>query len=174
MAITTNSAPIWHFRGDVSKFFLPDPRTAIVRHIQWSKPIYGKDNKGLTDWSVPEPDAYNCALLSEQPLDCPFVKSQVFYYDQTRRAWFNVYYVEREQRLEWARWFIQQEWIAEWTVFKPSQIRKTRPMLAERKRKNSDEIPLHQRLNELEYYSALISKVEEGAKASVLQRIGEA
>ena len=68
---------------------------------------------------------------------------------------------------------MHEPWLAHWTVFKPSQLRKTRPMLAERKRKNSDEITLNERLHELEYYSSLLNKVEEDMKPSVLQRIGE-
>jgi hypothetical protein len=173
MAITSTSTPIWHFKGDATKQHLPDPRTAIVRHIQWTKPVYGTKNRGLTDWSVPEPDAYNSALFAQQPIDCPFIKSQVWYYDETRQGWFSVYYIEAEQKLEWARWFINKPWTAHWTVFKQSQLRKTRPMLAERKRSNSEELTLHERLNELNYYSALLNKVEEDAKFSILQRIGE-
>jgi hypothetical protein len=173
MAITSSNL-IWHYSGDFGKQNLPDPRTAIARHLQWTKPVYGKEGRGLTDWSTPEPDTFNSALFALEPIECPFVECQVWHYDELRNGWFSVYYIKPEQKLAWARWFMQQTWLAYWTVFKPSQLRKTRSMLAERRRKNSDEITLNERLDQQEYYSSLISKVEESAKDSVLQRIGKA
>lgn len=175
MAITTTSSPVWHFRGDIPKQYLPDPRTAIVRQIQWVRPQYGKEGRGLTDWSTPEPDAFTHAFYSEKPIECPFCKNQVWYYDEQRSAWFSVYYLEPEQKLEWARWFLHQPYLAYWTVLKASQIRRTRPLLMEKKRQTKyDDPTLNERLHQQEYYSMFISKVEEDAKFSVLQRIGEA
>jgi hypothetical protein len=173
MAINS-SIPIWHYQGEGQRPYLADPRTPIARHIQWSKPIYGKEGRGLTDWSVPEPDAFNSALFASKPIECPFIRNQVWYYDENRRAWFSVYFVEKDQKAEWSRWAMKQNWIAQWTVFKPSQLRKPRPMLEEKKRKKATYEPsLNERLHELNYYSTLLNKVEEDMKPSVLQRIGD-
>jgi hypothetical protein len=45
----------------------------------------------------------------------------------------------------------------------------------EKKRKTKDyDMGLNERLHEMDFYSLLLNKVEEGAKFSVIQRIGEA
>lgn len=166
--------PIWHYNEDGHRLFLPDPRTPIARHIQWTKPIYGKEGRGLTDWSVPEPDTFNSAFFADKPIECPFIRNQIWYYDESKKGWFSVYFVERDQKATWNQWFLGQPWIAYWTVIKQSQLRRTRPLLEEKKRKKSTHEPsLNERLHELNYYSSLLNKVEEDAKFSILQRIGE-
>jgi len=169
-----NSTPIWHYQGEGQRLYLPDPRTQIARHIQWVKPVYGKEGRGLTDWSVPEPDAFNSAFFADRPIECPFIRNQVWYYDESKRGWFSVYYVEKDQKATWNHWAMKQNWIAHWTVFKPSQLRRTRPMLEEKKRKKSSYDPsLNERLHELNYYSSLLNKVEEDARSVLIERIGD-
>jgi hypothetical protein len=176
MAITSTKTNRWHFSADHEKRILPDPRIPIVHHIKWQPPQYGAlPVKGYTDWSSPEPDVFNYAFFAGQPIECPFVENQIWYYEPYHQGWFSVYYVKDEMKLAWARWFIQQPFIAHWAVFKQSQLRKTRPLLMEKKRKTKDyDMGLNERLHEMDFYSLLLNKVEEGAKFSVIQRIGEA
>lgn len=163
----------WQYREGCDPVFLPDPRSAIARHIQWTRPPYGKEYGGLTDWSVPEPDAYNVALFGNKPLDCPFVMNQIFYYDAMKKGWFSVYLVDKEQKMQWLIWKRHQDHIAYWVVFKDSQVRKSKKMLGVKARKNSVELTLNEVLAQQNYYVNLLNKVEGDAKSVLIERIGE-
>jgi hypothetical protein len=168
----SDSKPKWHFNQDYDKIELPDPRIAIAKHIGWTAPAYVKENKGYTEWSTPEPDGFSAALFALRPYECPFVENHVWYYDQKRQGWFSVFYVDKIKKIEWLRWSYKLPWIAQWTVFKYSQIRKSRPMTEIKGRKGSDEITLNQRLHQMNFYSSLISKSEECIRDAVKERIG--
>lgn len=173
MAITSTRALRWYFKAGLDKQELPDPRIPIVRHIQWQPPQYTVNTRGLTTWSTPEPDAYNYAFLADRPIECPFLENQIWYYHEHLKKWFSVYYVPNEKKLTWARWFIHQPWLAHWTVFKESQLRRTRPLLMQEKRKTKHEDPtLNERLHELNFYSSLLNKSEESIRDAVKERIG--
>ena len=174
MAITTNKNPLWHFSADSEKRELPDPRIPIVHHIKWAVPAYGNGSmKGFTDWSTPEPDAFNCAFFANKPIECPFIENQIWYYEPYHEGWFSVYFVKEEKKLEWARWFMSQPWRAHWSVFKRSQLRRTKPLLLQEKRKTKHEdLTLNERLYEMDYYSLLLNKSEEGIRDAIKERIG--
>lgn len=165
--------PRWHFNEGVQLLELPDPRIAIARQINWTRGSYGKEFN-LTDWSVPEPDNYNVALFSFKPVECDFVKNQVWYYDSSRYGWFSVYHVDRDTKVQWIRWIRQQSWIAYWIVHKDSAMRKNRTLLNEKRYKNTSEIGLNQRLHQMNFYSSLLNKLEEDTQSVIKERIGEA
>lgn len=172
--MTLNTTPVWHFNEGFEKIELPDPRIAIAKHINWTRPAYGKDVGKFTDWSIPEPDNLSAALFANKPIECEFLTSQVWYRDTKRNAWFSVYYLDKDTKLEWLRWTMNKPFIARWTVFKSSQLRRNRALLEEKKRQSKyEELSLNQRLAQMNFYTGLLSKTEESAKGSVLQRIGE-
>ncbi len=78
---------------------LIDPRIAVARHIEWVRPS-GPD----TEWSVPEPDAYNRAILDAKPHFCEFISEQIWYHDQYRQGWIGLYYVDDNDSAKFDAW----------------------------------------------------------------------
>lgn len=98
----------WQVRAQPKKPF-NDPRLAIAKHIGWIRPL-----ASVTDQGTPEPDNYNRAVFTDQPVECKFIQDQVIYYDSVRRGWFNVALVEPEQLAEYSAWTDRLNWRAKW------------------------------------------------------------
>lgn len=128
-----------------------DPRIAIAKHIGWNKPL-----TAMTDYSLPEPDNYNYAVLNALPWECPVIKDQIFYYDKRQKGWWSVYYVPEELEDEFIAWAhplpFQQCWAA---PRRPAKLRNPRTLL--HCRPASVEQTSEERLYTMGYYDDLQS-----------------
>jgi hypothetical protein len=143
-----------------------DPRFPIADHIGWTRPTL----KLETDWSTPEPDNYNRAIMASKPILCPFLKDSVFYRDNVRSAWWSVYLVPPDQIEVFNEWFDQQEHIIRWHQPHPAAIRCRKGFLYNRK--NGSDITAEERLFCMGYYAKLSSKFFADDDAPLLKRMG--
>ena len=127
-----------------------DPRIPIARHMDWSK-THTKESY----LSQPEPDNYNRSLCAKKPIECKFIKDQVFYKDYKEDLWWTVYYVPETQEAAFDVWVRKQNFLLYWHISKATKVRPRVPLLAARK--NSD-ITDNERLFTMGYYAKLNSK----------------
>lgn len=131
---------------------LIDPRIAISRHIGWTRPL-----SNITDYSLPEPDNYNFAVLNPRPCECPLIKDQVFYLDKKSKNWWTVYYVPEDQREEFLTWARPLTFEVCWTPQRCSSIRHPRTLLWTRG--TTAEQTTNERLYTMGYYDLLQSSL---------------
>lgn len=129
---------------------LNDPRIAIAKQIGWSRSL-----TNFTDFSSPEPDNYNYAVLNPLPWECPFINDQVFYRDRQSNHWWTVYYVPEEQEQEFLAWADPLPFEQRWTPLKSAKIRNQRPLLWTRN--CAVEQTIEERLYTMGYYDKLQS-----------------
>jgi hypothetical protein len=128
---------------------IPDPRLVIARHIGWSRPLSTE-----TTYTTPEPDNYNYAGSHQRPIDCEFIKDQVFYFDNRSQRWWSVYYVQDEQVTDFLTWAEQQNFEFCWRSYhRTNKLRNRRRIL--HFRLNSPEQTDNERLFNMGYYDQL-------------------
>lgn len=103
-----------------------DPRIPIASHIGWIK-----STNTQTEFSIPEPDNYNHAILTDRPVECPldFVESQVWYRDLKHRGWWSVYYVPQGRLMEFRAWLFKMSVDTYWYTPRYVDLRERRPLL---------------------------------------------
>jgi hypothetical protein len=115
-----NKPSYWTYSQNVNQH-LPDPRIRIARHIGWQKNT-GDD----TSYSVPEPDNYNRAVITDTAVECPFIENQVIYKDSVRNGWICVMLVAEEQSGEYTAWLKRLAPKAHWHHYKAPKLKKSR------------------------------------------------
>jgi len=98
----------WTVKPGVKINIFRDPRIAIADHIGWQKPYLD-----FTEWRGLEPDNYNCAVLSNKPLDIPFLDQSVTYkYNDQWCTIFRLDHVEEEQSV--IEYLMDKDYLAIW------------------------------------------------------------
>ena len=115
----------WTYDGYRPKREYTDPRLPIARQIGWQK-LFGSE----TEYCVPEPDNYNRAVLTEKPVECPFIEDQVIYKDLTKNLWATVLYVPEEQLGEYDAWLLRTNYKAYWQHKNSPRIRNRKESMA--------------------------------------------
>lgn len=115
----------WTYQAHRPKRDYIDPRLPVARHIGWTK-MFGPD----TEFSVPEPDNYNRAILNKKPVECLFVEDQVIYKDVSKDMWITLMYVPEEQLYQYDEWLWQLRPEAYWQHTNAPKIRYRRESLA--------------------------------------------
>ena len=146
---------------------LNDCRLPIASHIGWS--TFGN---AVTYWQQPEPDNYNLAVFARQPLDCPFMDNQVFYYDKKNCGWFSLVCEFDKQKIsDYLSWAQRQPIIAYWHYGKAHQFRQKKKLLeVDYKKEDSVHLTMNERLFQLNYYDKLKYKCDN--EFIVERRIG--
>lgn len=144
----------------------PDPRFPIAYHIGWTRPT----QKLETDWSTPEPDNYNRAILARKPIECEFVRDAVYYFDAERSAWWTVYCVPKDQLDQFDQWVQEQDYQLRWYQPHPAATRCRKGLLYNRK--NGSEMTTEERLYTMGYYAKLSSKYFSDDDRKLLERLG--
>jgi len=124
---------------------LPDPRILIARHIGWKK-LHSPE----TEYSIPEPDNYNRAILAHIPIDCSIIKDQVFY--KYKDSWVTLLYVPLEQCSQVDNWIRQCRPMAVWCHLKPPKIKPQRGMLWARENISDNNMTDNERLYTMGYF----------------------
>lgn len=98
----------WTYLAPKPKRDYIDPRIAIAKHIGWQK-LPGRE----TYYSVPEPDNYNRAIITQHPIECTFVEDQVIYKNH-KDNWITVMMIADEQQGEYDAWLNRLDVLAFW------------------------------------------------------------
>jgi len=146
---------------------LPDPRIRIAQHLNWTRVSTTE-----TTFSVPEPDSYNRAFRSALPVECKFIKDNVFYRDLQTDNWWNVYYVPEDKIKEFDIWQQLQPWDVAWRHNRVPVLRQRRHLLWVRN--NLPDLSLNERLFTMGYYSDLSKKYFAEDDTFLLNRVGTA
>lgn len=146
---------------------IPDPRIAISQHIAWAKP-YSTD----TEYSVPEPDNFNYAILADSPRECSFLKNQVLYKCSKLKSWWSVYLVPESQLEDFILWLKDQKYKFFWSNARSPKLRQRRPHLWTKK--SQPELTDDERLFQMGYYAKLRDKYFSEDDTMLLERIGSA
>lgn len=148
---------------------LSDCRLPLAGHIGWTSG-WGSD---VTNWQLPEPDNFNLAVFARQPLDCPFVQNQVFYYDKRLKGWISmVSEFDKQKITDYIAWAQRQPIIAYWHYLRVHQLRTRKKLLEEDYRKEvSPHLTMNERLFQLNYYDKLKYKCDN--EFIVERRIGK-
>ena len=115
----------WTYNTHRPKRDYIDPRLLVARHIGWTK-IAGSE----TIFSVPEPDNYNRAILTQRPVECVFIEDQVIYKDLNKNMWITLMYVTEEQLGEYNAWLNRLQPDAYWQHTQAPKIRYRKESLA--------------------------------------------
>ena len=110
----------WSYLAQKPKRDYVDPRIIIARQIGWQKV------SGDTAFSIPEPENYNRAVITDKPVECLAINDQVIYRDLNKNAWITVLYVPEEQQDEYDLWLAKLKPQAYWQHTKPPKIKKQR------------------------------------------------
>jgi hypothetical protein len=145
---------------------LPDPRIIIARHLDWHRPTIN-----ITDFTIPEPENYNRAIYTQQPIELTWVKYQVIYKEPYRPGWITACYLDIDESIEFDVWAKQND-MTYWRHLRPSNVRRQRPML-ERGATKAD-LSLDERLLTQGYYKNMVVKYFDGDPQIVKSRLGEA
>lgn len=113
----------WSYLGHKPKRDYIDPRIIIARQIGWQK------QAGDTAFSVPEPDNYNRAVLTDLPVECLSIEDQVIYKDKSKDCWITVLYVPEEQHEVYDQWLAKLKPQAYWQHTKPPKLKNKRSIL---------------------------------------------
>jgi hypothetical protein len=108
----------WTQRVTGHQRMLHDPRVAIADHIGWQKPYLD-----FTEWRGLEPDNYNCAVLSDKPIDIPFLDEAVVY--KYNRQWCTIFrldHVEEEQAV--IEYLMDKDYQAIWRNPRATDLRR--------------------------------------------------
>jgi len=112
----------WTYTGSKPKREYTDPRIPIARQIGWQKVT------GETAYTIPEPDNYNRAVVTDKPVECVAIEDQVIYQDLNRNHWVTVLLVPEEQQAEYDSWLMRIKPLAHWQHTKPPRVRKQRSL----------------------------------------------
>lgn len=113
----------WTYAGSKPKREYTDPRIPIARQIAWQK------WQGDTSYTIPEPDNYNRAVITDKPVECVAIENQVIYKDVSKNHWVTVLLVEDDQQAEYDSWLARLQPTAHWQHTKPPKVRKQRSIL---------------------------------------------
>ena len=113
----------WTYTNGKPRREYTDPRIPIARQIAWQKVT------GETTHTIPEPDNYNRAVVTDKPVECLGIEDQVIYLDRNKNHWVTVLYVPEEQFAEYDSWLKRLKPTAHWQHTKPPRIRKQRSIL---------------------------------------------
>jgi hypothetical protein len=151
----SNHAYNWIFRYNKPQQGITyiDPRIPLARHIEWSRP-----STSFTDFSTPEPDNYNYAVLADRAYDCDFIRNQVFYHDVARRGWIGLYMVSDVVNMRFVRWYNLLAWRAVWHNRRYVPVRPRRSLLWNRA--GSSEYTDNELLYTMGYYRNFIHKYD--------------
>jgi len=108
----------WTQRLSGTQRMLHDPRIAIANHIGWVKPYLD-----FTEWQGLEPDNYNCAVLSDKPMDIPFLDEAVVYkYNNQWCTIFRLYDAEEESAV--VEYLMDKDYQAIWRNPRSTDLRR--------------------------------------------------
>jgi len=110
----------WVYVGDTPRREYIDPRLPVARQIGWSK------LPGDTPWTVPEPDNYNRAIVTDKPVECRFVEDQVIYKNTIKNYWITLMLVPDEKLAEYDLWLARTKLRAFWQHTKPPKLKQQR------------------------------------------------
>lgn len=146
--MTQNRYVFWTYNKEykLAKDFI-DPRIAIVKLTGWKK-----TTSEFTEYTLPEPDNYNRAIVTDKPCECPLIEDQVIYFDQNRRSWITLMYVPDCQINDIDLWIKTQNKIAVWCHLKPPQLKQNRTLLWTRENVSDRAMTDNERLYTLGYY----------------------
>jgi hypothetical protein len=116
-----NNLMFWTYLKDKPKRDYIDPRILIARQIGWQK-LAGNE----TPFSVPEPDNYNRAVLTDKPVECRAVENQVIYKDANKQGWVTVLYVTEDELQAYNRWLATVNPRAHWQHTRPPRLKEHR------------------------------------------------
>ena len=111
----------WSYLGQKPKRDYIDPRIIVARQIGWQKLACE------TSYSVPEPDNYNRAVITDRPVECRAVEDQVIYKD--KNGWITLLYVPEDQHDEYDSWLAKLKPKAYWQHTKPPKLKNKRSIL---------------------------------------------
>lgn len=107
----------WFYTGSKPKRDYLDPRLPVARHIGWQR------GGNITQFSVPEPDNYNRAVITDTAVECRAIEDQVIYRDHNKLAWVCLLYVPEHQLSEYDVWLQRIQPLAHWQHTKAPKIR---------------------------------------------------
>ena len=110
----------WTYAGSKPRREYTDPRIPVARQIGWTKVL------GETTYTIPEPDNYNRAVVTDTPVECVAIEDQVIYRDLNKNHWVTVLYVPDDQHAEYDSWLSRLKPIAHWQHTKAPKLRKPR------------------------------------------------
>jgi hypothetical protein len=144
--------------------YIADPRLLLARHISWARP-HSTD----TEYSTPEPDNYNYAVLNPQCEECPFIKNHVFIRDVKTKYWWTIYHVPDEQEEAFLAWAEPRDFVSCFTPHRYSKLRQRRPFLWTRANNSDSVISDNERLYTMGYYDNL----QESFNIDLNKHVGE-
>tara|TARA_R110000868_G_scaffold396748_1_gene669039 strand:+ start:416 stop:979 length:564 start_codon:yes stop_codon:yes gene_type:complete len=148
---------------------LPDPRLAVARYTGWKK-LHTPE----TDYCTPEPDNYNRAILSRNPVDCTIVEDQVIYYISANKLWITLMYVPEELVVQVDTWMAQCKPLAYWQHLRAPKIKPTRGLLWARGNIRDDTQTDNERLFTMGYFDEFKVKYFSDDTTYVDSLLGEA
>ena len=98
-----------------------DPRLAIAKQMAWRN-----NRQTTTDYSIPEPDNFNRALVSAKWIECEFLEDQIMFYDRVRKSYISCYYVPAKQIKQFDAWVLTVGASAIWYHTNPPKVKKRR------------------------------------------------
>jgi hypothetical protein len=108
----------WTQRLSGTQRMLHDPRIAIANHIGWVKPYLD-----FTEWRGLEPDNYNCAVLSDKPMDIPFLDEAVVY--KYNRQWCTIFRLDdAEEESAVIEYLMDKDYQAIWRNPRSTNLRR--------------------------------------------------
>jgi hypothetical protein len=113
----------WTYAGSKPRREYTDPRIPIAKQVGWTKVL------GETAFTIPEPDNYNRAVITEYPVECVGIEDQVIYRDLNKDHWVCVLYVPEDQLGEYDSWLKRLKPIAHWQHTKAPKLRKSRSLM---------------------------------------------
>lgn len=113
----------WTYAGSKPRREYTDPRIPIAKQVGWTKVL------GETAFTIPEPDNYNRAVITEHPVECVGIEDQVIYRDLNKDHWVCVLYVPEDQLGEYDSWLKRLKPIAHWQHTKAPKLRKSRSLM---------------------------------------------
>ena len=158
----------YHSEYKGSKDFI-DPRVPLAKHTGWKK-VHGE----YTDYPTPEPDNYNRAIVTNEPVECLLIKDQIIYFDLHRRHWITLMYVPDDKLNDVDIWIKCCNKQAVWCHLKPPQINKKRTLLWTRDNISDTNMTDNERLYTLGYYEKLKVKYFNDDTAYVDSLLGNA
>jgi hypothetical protein len=142
--------------------YITDPRLLLARHISWLRP-HSTD----TEYSTPEPDNFNYAVLNPGMEECPFIKNHVFIRDVKTKYWWTIYHVPEAQEEDFLNWAEPRNFVSCFTPHRYSKLRRRRPFLWARANNSDSVISENERLYLMGYYDNLQQEFNIDLKANV-------
>jgi len=115
-----NRAMSWCYVDGTPRREYVDPRIPVAKQLAWTK------LPGDTPYTVPEPDNYNRAIMTDKPVECLLVEDQVIYKNTNKNTWVTLMYVPDEQLAEYDLWLNRQSVRAYWQHTRAPKIKKQR------------------------------------------------